>query len=102
MSENEEIVLGMWEDYDREGLTGILRWASEDAVWRPHSSSQSVFRSTAEYGADMERALAEGIRVGKVRWTASSPDLGGLLADAGVPARASGAYIAMHHTEGVG
>jgi len=140
--ENEAVVLGMWADYDREGLPGILRWAAEDAVWRPHSSSQSVFRSTAEYRADMERALAEGIRVqsirlgiwshedvvavrgrirvhrggklddsrmywvhrvrdGKVHWTASSPDLARLLADAGLPGRANEAYMAMHGTEDV-
>jgi ketosteroid isomerase-like protein len=140
VTESEAVVLGMWEDYDREGLTGILRWAADDAVWRPHSSSQSVFRSTAEYRADVERALAQGIRVdsirlgiwshedvvavrgrlrvrrggkvddsrmywvhrvadGKVRWTASSPDLAALLADAGLPGRANEAYIAMHSAE---
>jgi len=141
VSESEAIVLGMWEDYDREGLTGILRWAAEDAVWRPHSSTQSVFRSTADYRADVERALAQGIRVdsirlgiwsyedvvavrgrlrvrrggkvddsrmywvhrvadGKVRWTASSPDLAGLLAAVGLPGRANEAYIAMHEDQG--
>jgi hypothetical protein len=134
------------ERYDREGLPGILRWAADDAVWRPHSSSQSVFRSTADYRADVERALAQGVRVesirlgiwsqedvvavrgrlrvhrngtiadsrmnprppahhraadGKVRWTASSPDLAGLLADAGLPGRANEAYIAMHRAEDV-
>jgi ketosteroid isomerase-like protein len=140
--ENEAVVLGMWADYDREGLPGILRWAAEDAVWRPHSSSQSVFRSTADYRASVEAALARGIRVdsirlgiwshddvvavrgrlrvrqggvlsdsrmywvhrvadGKVRWTASSPDLGRLLADVGLPGRASEAYMAMHGTEDV-
>ena len=64
-------MLGMWADYDREGLPGILRWAAEDAVWRPHSSS------------------------------ASSPDLARLLADVGLPGRANEAYIAMHGTEDV-
>ncbi len=142
-SESEAVVLGMWDDYDREGLPGILRWAADDAVWRPHSSSQSVFRSTAEYRASVEAALARGIRVdsirlgiwshedvvavrgrirvhrngttledsrmywvhrvadGKVRWTASSPDLGRLLADVGLPGRANEAYMAMHGTEDV-
>ena len=57
--ENEAVVLGMWADYDREGLPGILRW------------------------------------------TASSPDLGRLLADVGLPGRANEAYIAMHGTEDV-
>jgi hypothetical protein len=141
--DNEAVVLGMWEDYDREGLPGILRWAADDAVWRPHSSSQSVFHSTADYRASVEAALARGISVdsirlgiwshedvvavrgrlrvlrqggvledsrmywvhrvvdGKVRWTASSPDLGGLLADAGLPGRAisNEAYMAMHGAE---
>ena len=36
---------------------------------------------------------------GKVRWTASSPDLAGLLADAGLPGRANEAYMAMHGAE---
>jgi hypothetical protein len=143
VNEAEAVVLGMWDDYDREGLTGILRWATDDAVWRPYSSSQSVFRSTADYRADVEAALARGIRVdsirlgiwshgdvvavrgrlrvrrggivddsrmywvhivrdGKICWTASSPDLGGLLADAGLPGRATEAYVAMHGTEAVG
>lgn len=137
--ENEAVVLGMWEDYDREGLPGILRWASEDAEWRPYSAQQSVFRSTAEYRAYVEDSLARGVRVdsirlgiwsrgevvavrgrlrvrrggivddsrmywvhrvrdGKVRWTASSPDLGGLLAAAGLPGRGitNEAFVAMH------
>jgi len=59
---NEAVVLGMWKDYDREGLPGILGWAAEDAVWRPHSSSQSVFHSTAEYRRYMEDALARASR----------------------------------------
>jgi hypothetical protein len=146
MSDAEAVVLGTWEDYDREGHTGILRWAADDAVWRPHSSTQSAFRSTAEYRADMGAALVRGIRVdsirlgiwsfedivavrgrprvrngavledsrrnplpptdrvadGKVRWTASSPDLGRLLADAGLPGRTNEAFMAMHRTEGLG
>ena len=141
--DNEAVVLGMWDDYDREGLPGILRWAADDAIWRPHSSRQSVFHSTADYRASVEDALARGVSVdsirlgiwshddvvavrgrlrvrqggvlsdsrmywvhrvrdGKVRWTASSPDLGGLLADVGLPGRANEAYMAMHGTEGVG
>jgi hypothetical protein len=141
--DNEAVVLGMWDDYDREGLPGILRWAADDAIWRPHSSRQSVFHSTADYRASLEDALARGVSVdsirlgiwshddvvavrgrlrvrqggvlsdsrmywvhrvrdGKVCWTASSPDLGGLLADVGLPGRANEAYMAMHGTEGVG
>jgi ketosteroid isomerase-like protein len=137
---NEAVVLGMWKDYDREGLPGILGWATDDAVWRPHSSRQSVFRSTAEYRAYVEEAAARGVAVdsirhaiwshedvvavrgrlrvrrggvlsdsrmywvhrvrdGKVHWTACSPDLGALLADAGLPDRADEAYMAMHRAE---
>ena len=137
--ENEAVVLGMWDSYDREGLTGVLHWATDDAVWRPHSSSQSEFRSTADYRASVEEALARGVRVdsirlgiwshgevvavrgrlrvrqggaiddsrmywvhrvreGKVQWTASSPDLGRLLANAGLPGRGitNEAFMAMH------
>jgi hypothetical protein len=138
---NEAVVLGMWKDYEREGLPGILGWAAEDAVWRPHSSRQSVFHSTAEYRASVEEALARGVAVdsirlgiwshedvvavrgrlrvrqggvvedsrmywvhrvrdGKIQWTASSPDLGKLLADAGLPDHVNEAFMAMHGTEG--
>ena len=141
----EAVVLAMWEGYDRDGLRGVLDHASEDAEWRPHSSEQSVFRSTADYREYVERAVARGIvvdsirlgiwsrdevvavrgrlrvrqggvvedsrmywvhrvRDGKVRWTASSPDLARLLADAGLPGRdvSNEAYMAMHRTEDEG
>ena len=44
------------------------------------------------------------VRDGKVRWTASSPDLGGLLADAGVPGRGvtNEAFMAMHSAPPLG
>ena len=129
----------MWADYDREGLTGILAWAADDAEWRPYSAEQSVFRSTADYRAYMEQAAAQGVHVdsirsgiwshgevvavrgrlrvrqggtvndsrmywvhrvrdGKIRWTGSSPDLGALLAEAGLPGRTitNEAFMAMH------
>lgn len=129
----------MWDAYDREGLPGILEWAAEDAEWRPHSASRSVFRSTAEYREHIERTMAQGVRVdsirlgiwshgdvvavrgrlrvrhggivddsrmywvhrvrdGKVCWTASSPDLGALLAEVGLPGRGitNEAFVAMH------
>jgi len=38
---------------------------------------------------------------GKVRWSASSPDLARRLADAGLPGRANEAYMAMHGAEDV-
>jgi ketosteroid isomerase-like protein len=129
----------MWAAYARDGLTGILAWAAEDAEWHPYSADQSVFRTTAAYRAYMEEAAARGVQVdsirlgiwsrgeivavrgrlrvrqrgviddsrmywvhrvrdGKVRWTASSPDLGRLLAEAGLPGRAviNEAFMAMH------
>ena len=138
----EAVVLAMWEGYDRDGLRGVLDHASEDAEWRPHSSEQSVFRSTADYREYVERAVERGIvvdsirlgiwscdevvavrgrlrvrqggvvedsrmywvhrvRDGKVSYTASSPDLGGLLAEVGLPGRAitNEAYMAMHDSE---
>jgi hypothetical protein len=38
------------------------------------------------------------VRDGKVRWTGSSPDLGSLLAEAGLPGRTitNEAFMAMH------
>jgi ketosteroid isomerase-like protein len=137
-TENEAIVLGMWADYDREGLPGILRWAAEDAQWRPHSADGRTFASTAAYREQLESADAEGLRVdsvrlgiwshddivavrgrlrvrrggviddsrmywvhrvrdGKVIWSASSPDLAGLLEDCGLERTAvTEAYTAMH------
>jgi hypothetical protein len=136
-AENEAVVLGMWADYDRHGLPGILRWASDDAQWRPHSAEGRLFRSTTEYRQQVEEALREGVRIdsvrlgiwshddvvavrgrlrvrrgsviddsrmywvhrvrdGKVFWTASSPDLAALLADAGVGReQAQTAFAAM-------
>ncbi len=124
-ADNEKLILAMWADYEREGLPGILRWAADDARWRPHSAGGRVFRGTATYREEMERAWAAGIRVesvklgmwshadavvvrGRIRtrrgsvlddtrmywlhrvrnrkviWTSSSPDLAGLLEEAGL------------------
>ena len=49
--------------------------------------------------ADYERVYwVHRVEDGKVRWTASSPDVGHLLAAAGLPGRGvtSEAFIAMH------
>ena len=143
--ENEAVVLGMWADYDRAGLAGILAWAAEDAEWRPYSAQQRVFRTTADYRVHLEDAAARGVAVdsirlgiwsqgdvvavrgrlrvrqggivddsrmywvhrvrdGKVCWTASSPDLGALLAKAGLPGRGltSEAFLAMHSATPLG
>jgi ketosteroid isomerase-like protein len=132
------VVLGMWADYDREGLAGILRWAAEDARWRPHSADGRTFASTAAYREQLEAASAEGVRVdsvrlgiwsdedvvavrgrlrvrrggviddsrmywvhrvrdGKVFWSASSPDLAGLLEECGLGrTEVDEAFAAMH------
>ena len=136
--ENEQLIHAMWDDYERDGLPGILRWAADDARWRPHSAGGRVFKGTAEYRAEMERSHATGIRVesvklavwsyddvvvvrgrirtrqggvrddtrlywlhrvdgGKVVWTSSSPDLAGLLHEAGLDRRlTTEAFIALH------
>jgi hypothetical protein len=136
-AENEQVIERMWADYEREGMLGVLRSASDDARWRPHSAGGRVFRGTAEYRAELERTLAGGIRVdsvklgtwshgdvvvvrgrlrtrrgtvltdsrmywlhrvkdGKVVWTSSSPDLAGLLEEAGLDRRlASTAYVEL-------
>ena len=86
--ENEAVVLAMWADYDRDGLTGILRWAAEDAEWRPHSAEQSVFRSTADYRAYVEEAIARGVHVDSIRLGIWSQ--GEVVAVRGAPARAPG------------
>jgi hypothetical protein len=137
-AENEQLILAMWADYEREGLPGILRWAAEDARWRPHSAGGRIFYGTADYRKEVERAQAAGIRVestriaqwshgdvvvvrgrirtrrgsvlddtrmywlhriggGKVVWTSSSPDLSGLLKEAGVDrSLTSEAFIALN------
>ena len=137
-ADNEKLILAMWEDYEREGLPGILRWAADDARWRPHSAGGRVFRGTAIYREEMERARAAGIRVesqklgmwshgdavivrGRIRtrkgsvlddtrmywlhrvrnrkviWTSSSPDLAGLIEEAGLDrGLTSEAFMALH------
>jgi hypothetical protein len=71
--ENEQLIHAMWEDYEREGLPGILRWAAADALW------------------------LHRVEDGKVVWTASSPDLAGRLEEAGLERRlASHAYVELH------
>jgi hypothetical protein len=141
-AENEAVVLGMWADYDRHGLPGILRWATDDAQWRPHSADGRLFRSTSEYREQVEESVREGVRIdsvrlgiwshddvvvvrgrlrvrrgsviddsrmywvhrvreGKVCWTASSPDLVGLLGESGVGReQAQAAFAAMHGARG--
>jgi ketosteroid isomerase-like protein len=47
--ENLAVVRRMWAAYADEGLTGILSFATPDAVWIPFSAGGRVFNSTDEY-----------------------------------------------------
>ena len=137
--ENEAVALAMWEAYDSEGLAGILRWATDDANWLPHSAGGRMFASTAAYREHLEEELTRGVRVdsirhglwshgdvvvvrgrlrmsqgavrqdsrmywvhrvrdGKVCWTGSAPDLGGLLGQVGLGDRsfANEALVGLH------
>ena len=49
MDQQERIVAEMWDAYRRVGLEGILRFAADDAVWRPHSADGREFATTDEY-----------------------------------------------------
>jgi ketosteroid isomerase-like protein len=58
--DNLALVRRMWAAYDQEGLEGILRFASEDAVWIPFSAGGRVFEGTDAYRAFVEEQLATG------------------------------------------
>ena len=98
-----------------------MRWAADDAVWRPHSSQQRVFRFHRRYRASVEDRDARA-RVARRLDPAcgiwSDDDVvavrgrlrvrrGGvvevprLLAEVGLPGRANEAYMAMPRVEGV-
>jgi len=57
----------MWEDYEREGTTGLLRWAAQDARWRAHSAGGRISRGTALYCQEVERARDAGVRAAGLR-----------------------------------
>jgi ketosteroid isomerase-like protein len=136
----ERFVRAVWAAFRKEGVSGVLAFAADDAQWRPHSAHARSFASTAEYRKQLERFTAEGERVeasatgmwshrdivvvrGRMRlrrrggvledtrmyWlfgvrgeqlsrVASSPDLAGLLREAGHddPVLAREAFIALH------
>jgi len=76
----DSIRLGIWSQGDVVAVRGRLRVRQGGIV------------------DDSRMYWVHRVRDGKVRWTASSPDLGGLLAEAGPPGRgiANEAFMAMH------
>ena len=76
----DSIRLGIWSHGDVVAVRGRLRVRQGGIV------------------DDSRMYWVHVVRDGKVRWTASSPDLGGLLADAGLPGRgiSNEAFVAMH------
>ena len=65
MNENVNIALvrRMWTAYEREGLEGILPFASRDAEWRPYSADGKVFLGTDRYREFVREMLKRGERV---------------------------------------
>jgi ketosteroid isomerase-like protein len=61
--ESERFVRGVWAAFKREGITGVLALAADDAQWAPHSAHNRRFRSTAEYRAQLEQLTDAGERV---------------------------------------
>jgi ketosteroid isomerase-like protein len=61
--ESERFVRGVWAAFKREGITGVLALAADDAQWAPHSAHNRRFRTTAEYRAQLEQLTEAGERV---------------------------------------
>ena len=61
--ESERFVRDVWAAFKREGITGVLALAADDAQWAPHSAHNRRFRSTAEYRAQLEHLTDAGERV---------------------------------------
>jgi hypothetical protein len=59
-TETERIVRGLWSDFEREGIAGVLPWAADDAAWHPHSARPRRFASTADYARHLEESTREG------------------------------------------
>jgi ketosteroid isomerase-like protein len=76
----DSIRLGIWSHGDVVAVRGRLRVRQGGIV------------------DDSRMYWVHRVREGKVVWTASSPDLGGLLAEAGLPGRGitNEAFVAMH------
>lgn len=61
--EAERFVRTVWAAFKREGITGVLALAADDAKWAPHSAHNRRFRTTAEYRAQAEELAEAGERV---------------------------------------
>jgi ketosteroid isomerase-like protein len=61
--EAERFVREVWAAFQREGVTGVLALAADDARWAPHSAHNRRFRTTAEYRAQLGRLTEAGERV---------------------------------------
>jgi hypothetical protein len=59
-AETERIVRGLWSDFEREGIAGVLPWAAGDAAWHPHSARPRRFASTADYTRHLEATTRDG------------------------------------------
>jgi ketosteroid isomerase-like protein len=58
--ETERVVRGLWADFEREGIAGVLPWAAADATWHPHSARPRRFGTTADYARHLEETTREG------------------------------------------
>ena len=84
--DNEAVVPAMWADSDRAGLPGVAAVRGRLRLRR----GGKVDDSRIDW--------VHRVRDGKIRWTGSSPDLGGLPSEAVLPGRAitDEAFMAMH------
>jgi len=46
-----DVILRMWEAFERDGLLAALDFASPDAKWRPYTAEGLEFEDTASYRA---------------------------------------------------
>jgi ketosteroid isomerase-like protein len=58
--ETEDIVRGLWADFEQEGLAGVLPWAHEQANWHPHSAGTRRFTTTAAYAQYVADSTRDG------------------------------------------
>jgi ketosteroid isomerase-like protein len=56
----EDIVRGLWADFQRDGLVGVLPWADEEAAWHPHSAGTRRFATTADYAKYVAESTRDG------------------------------------------
>jgi hypothetical protein len=59
-AETERIVRGLWSDFEREGIAGVLPWAADDAAWHPHSARPRHFATKADYARHLEESTRDG------------------------------------------